>query len=194
MDGTYGNLAYKEEPRTEIIGGKVVMFAAPTTFHDDIAGSIYRIFGNYLRGKLCKVYPSTTAVFLMDGEEYQPDVKVVCDRSKIKADGIHGAPDLVVEVLSPSTGRYDRGRKMQVYERCGVREYWIVEPVNRSIEQYVLEDGRFIIHGFYKLCDELDLKMMSEKERAEVTSAFHCTLFEDLTITVEDVFADVVQF
>ena len=194
MDGTYGNLAYKEEPRTEIIGGKVVMFAAPSGVHEDVVDNIRDIFRDYLRGKPCRVFSSNRAVFLADGEVYLPDVKVVCDRSKIKADGIHGAPDLVVEVLSPSTGRYDRGRKMQVYERCGVREYWIVEPVNRSIEQYVLEDGRFIIRGFYKLCDELDLKMMSEKERAEVTSAFHCTLFEDLTITVEDVFADVVQF
>ena len=191
MNGTIGNLAFQEELRTELIGGRVVALAAPSTIHEYVADNIRDIFRDYLRKKPCRVFSSHTAVYLQDGEEYQPDVKVVCDRSKIRRDGIHGAPDLVVEVLSPSTGRYDRGRKMQVYERCGVREYWIVEPFNRSIEQYVLENDRFILHGFYRLNDELDLKMMTEKERAEAVKEFHCTLFDDLTISVEDVFADV---
>ena len=93
MSETSGNLAYKEEPRTEIIGGKVVMLAAPSMNHEYVADKIRDIFRDYLRGKLCKVYSSHTAVYLDDGEEYQPDVKVVCDRSKIKGDGIHGAPD-----------------------------------------------------------------------------------------------------
>ena len=194
MNETFGNLAYKEEPKTEIIGGKVVMLAAPSMNHEYVAGTIYNLFYNYLRGKLCQAFSSHTAVYLKDGEEYQPDVKVVCDRSKIRADGIHGAPDLVVEVLSPSTGRYDKGHKMRVYERCGVREYWTVDPVSRTIEQYVLEDGRFSLLGYYKQLDKVDLLCMSEKEQAEWVNEFHCTLFDDLTISVDEVFADVVQW
>ena len=93
MSETSGNLAYKEEPRTEIIGGKVVMLAAPSMNHEYVADKIRDIFHEYLRGKLCQVFSSNTAVYLDNGEEYQPDVKVVCDRSKIKGDGIHGAPD-----------------------------------------------------------------------------------------------------
>ena len=194
MNGTFGNLACKEEPRVEVIGGKVVMLAAPSALHEVIAGKIYRIFGNYLEKKRCMAFSSNTAVYLEDGEEYQPDVKVVCDRSKVKHDGIHGAPDLVVEVLSPSTGSYDRGRKMQVYERCGVREYWIVDPVIRSIEQYLLEEGRFVLRDIYMQLDEEDLKMMSEKRRAEMVKEFHCSLFDDLTISVDDVFAEVGEW
>ena len=191
MSETYGNLAYKEEPRTELIDGKLVMLAAPTTNHDAVAGAIYYSFYNYLRGKLCRVFISDTAVYLDDGEEYQPDVKVVCDRSKIQRDGIHGAPDLVVEVLSPSTARYDKGHKMQVYERCGVKEYWIVDTKSRSIEQYVLENGKFILRGYAQQPDQEELDYMKDEERAKITGEFRCALFEDLTISVNDVFADV---
>ena len=191
MSETYGNLAYKKEPRTEVIGGKVVMFAAPLADHEYITDTIYNIFYDYLRGKPCRVYSSNWGVYLDDGEEYLPDVKVVCDRSKIQRDGIHGAPDLVVEVLSRSTGRYDRGHKKQVYERCGVREYWIVDTKNRSIEQYVLENGKFILRGYAQQPDQEELEYMKEEERAKITGEFHCALFEDLTISVDDVFADV---
>ena len=194
MSETYGNLAYKEEPRTEIIGGEVVALAAPSMNHEYVAGTIYNLLYNYLRGKLCQVIPSNTAVYLDDGEEYQPDVKVVCDRSKIRSNGIHGAPDLVVEVLSPSTGRYDRGHKMQVYERCGVREYWIVDTKNRSIEQYVSENGNFILRGYAQQLDQEELDYMKEEERAKITGEFHCALFEDLTISAAEVFEDVVQW
>ena len=192
MNGTNGNLAYKVEPRTEIIGGKVVMLAAPISIHEYATDNIYNIFYEYLRGKRCRVYSSNWGVLLEDGEEYMPDVKVVCDRSKVKGDGIHGAPDLVVEVLSPSTARNDRGHKLRVYERCGVREYWIVDPKNRSVEQYVLEGGRFDLFGYYQQLSEEYLNMVSEKRRAEMAaeaaSEFQCALFEDLTVSLERIF------
>ena len=191
MNETMGNLALQDDSRVEIIGGKVVMFAAPSAAHEYVTENIHGIFHDFLRGKPCKVFHSTMSVNLEDGEEYQPDVKVVCDRSKIKADGIHGAPDLVVEVLSPSTSRYDRFQKMPVYERNGVREYWIVDPLNKTIEQYILEDGRFALRNLYAKLTQRELTRMSEACRAEVVTEFRCSLFDDLTISVDDVFADL---
>ena len=188
MNGTHGNLAYQEEPRTEIIGGRVVMLAAPSMSHVFIAADIFRIFDAYLDGKPCTAIPDSAAVFLEEGEEYQPDVMVVCDPAKIRNKGVFGAPDLVVEVLSPSTGRYDRGHKMQVYERGGVREYWIVDPVSRTIDQYVLTDGRLILRDEYRQYTAEEWEDLDEKERAAAVKEFRCSLFDDLVISVERVF------
>ena len=183
------NLAYELEPEVEIINGKAVMMASPTIKHIFIAGNIYTLFNIYLRGKQCVPFPDGTTLFLESGEEYKPDMMVVCDPDKMKeTDGVHGAPDLAVEVLSPSTGRNDRGRKKDAYERCGVREYWIVDPANRAVEQYVLENGRFVLLDVYQEYPSYLLDKMTEEERAAVKTEFQCTLFDDLTIRLEDVF------
>ena len=117
------NLAYKfEEWREETIGGKVVMMATPGLNHSFIVGNIYNLFFNYLRGKRCTPFSDNTKLFLPDGEKYIPDVMVVCDPDKLKTNGVHGTPDLVVEVLSHSTAKNDKGRKRDVYEKNGVRE------------------------------------------------------------------------
>ena len=118
------SLAYKEEPRFEIIGGKVVMMASPTLVHIFIAANIYHIFNQYLRGKKCTAIPDRAALHLVKGgERYEPDMMVVCDPEKIDREkGVFGAPDLVVEVLSHGTARYDRGHKFRAYEHYGVRE------------------------------------------------------------------------
>ena len=186
------NLAY-EYQEEEIIGGKVVMMASPTVKHMFIAGNIYNLFSNYLRGKRCTPFPDGVTLYLESGEEYKPDMMVVCDPDKMKeTDGVHGAPDLVVEVLSPSTGRYDRGRKMRMYEKNGVREYWLVSPEARTVEQYVLEDGRFVVRDVYTHYTENELRHMKEADRAEVVTEFQCTLFDDLTIKLEDIFYRVM--
>ena len=135
------NLAYREEFREELIGGKAVaMSPRPMYNHNHIAFNIAVLFSNYLRGKPCTVVPDGTDLYLTEEDRFVPDVMVVCDRDKIRRDGVHGAPDLVVEVLSPSTMRNDRMRKKEVYQACGVREYWLVDPENRTIEQYLLQD------------------------------------------------------
>ena len=134
-----GNLAYQEERREELVGGKVVMMAPASSNHNRIAGNIYYIFRRYLNGKKCEPFADGENVYLTDCDHFVPDFMVVCDPDKVKADGVYGAPDLVVEVLSPSTAQYDRGRKMRVYAQCGVREYWIVSPGDRTVEQYLPE-------------------------------------------------------
>ena len=188
------NLAYKleEDVEEEIIGGRVVMMASPTMNHLFIAGNIHTIFNNYLRGKKCTPCPDGTTLFLENGEKYKPDMMVVCDPDKTKPKGVFGAPDLAVEVLSPSTAKNDKGHKKDVYEKHGVREYWIVNPVDRSVEQYVLENGRFVLRDVYTQHSKAALDDMDEDERTKVVTEFKCSLFDDLTIRLEDIFYRVI--
>ena len=115
---------------------------------------------------------------------------VVCDRDKIKRNGVHGAPDLVVEVLSPGTAKRDRGYKKNAYEAGGVPEYWIVEPSNRSVEVYLLENGHYVLDNIYTLYPAEELEEMTEEEKALVATEFKCHLYEDLIIRLEDIFYD----
>ena len=189
------NLAYKleEDVEEEIIGGRVVMMASPTMNHHRVSGNIYNLFSNYLRGHPCEPCQDGTSLYLDEGkEEYKPDMMVVCDPEKTQTKGVFGAPDLAVEVLSPSTAKNDRGHKKDVYEKHGVREYWIVNPVDRSVEQYVLENGRFVLRDVYTQHSKAALDDMDEDERAKVVTEFKCSLFDDLTIRLEDIFYRVI--
>ena len=197
MNETSGNLALKPapewKPRTELINGKVVaMSPRPATNHNRAAWNIYGIFRDYLRGRPCEPFADGEDLYLTDMDHYIPDMMVVCDQEKVKPNGVYGAPDLVVEVLSPGTALNDRTRKMETYQRCGVREYWIVSPGDVTVEQYVLEEGKFVLQEIYTLYDGYMLEHMEEEDRAAVVSEFHCTLFDDLTIRLADIFERVV--
>ena len=184
--------AYEEKWRKELVDGKVIMMAPATVNHNRIARNISSIFDVYLRGKPCEYFPDGVGLYLNAKEQYIPDGMVVCDPDKVKADGVHGAPDLVVEVLSPSTGRNDKGHKKDVYERYGVREYWIVSPAERSVEQYVLRDGKFVLHDMYYKYPDYLLIHMTDEEKAAIVTEFKCSLFDDLIIQVDDIFGRVV--
>lgn len=183
-----GNLAYQMDFREELIGGKLVAMSPAATNHNFIAGNIYHIFRSYLKGKKCIPFGDGEAVFLTGEDEFIPDFMIVCDAEKIKPDGVHGAPDLVVEVLSPSTAKHDRGRKMAVYEQSGVREYWIVSAAGKMLEQYFLTDGKFVLHEVYAIHPDYALARMKEDERAAILTEFKCSLYDDLVISVEDIF------
>ena len=185
------NLAYQEERREELIGGNVVMMSPASAEHVYTAGSIYNIFKNYLKGKNCIPFSDGLLVHLTDENKFVPDMMVVCDRSKIKSDGVHGAPDLVVEVLSPSTAKDDRTRKKEVYEACGVPEYWLVSPTDKSIEVYLLESGKYILHDVYTVRPDWVLQQMTDEERAAIVTEFKCHLYDDLIIRLDDIFGDL---
>ena len=120
------NLAYELEFWDELIDGEIVLMSPrPATNHNQTAFNIAALFKTFLKGKTCRVFPDGMDLYLTEKDRFVPDVMVICDRSKIKNDGIHGAPDLVVEVLSPSSIKRDRIYKKRIYEQCGVREYWI---------------------------------------------------------------------
>lgn len=183
-----GNLAYQEERREELIGGKVVMMAPAASDHNRIAGNIFSMLHHYLEGKKCEPFGDNEKVFLTKTDHFVPDVMVVCDPSKIKADGVHGAPDLVVEVLSPGTMRRDKTHKKDVYAQCGVREYWLVSPGDKSIEVYRTDGTEFVFHDVYTLHPDWELAQMSEEERAAVETHFKCGLFDDLNIDLAKIF------
>ncbi len=182
------NLAYQEERREELINGEVVMMAPASTNHTFTSGNIYYLFAHYLRGKKCTPISDGTTVFLTDTDHFVPDFMVVCDPSKIKVNGVHGAPDLVAEVLSPGTARNDRFIKKDAYEKCGVREYWIVNPIDKSVEVYLNNGAEFVFHDIYSLRPDWELEKMTEEERAAVVTHFKCSLFDDLDISLEDIF------
>ena len=181
------NLAYAYDCREELINGKVVAMSPAASNHNRIAGDIYGIFWSYLRGKKCEPFGDGEAVYLTEVDHFIPDFMVVCDPDKVKSNGVHGAPDLVVEVLSPGTTKNDRGRKMDVYGQCGVREYGIVIPNEKTVEQYIQDNGRLVLHDVYFIPPDYT----PEKELAEIAKEFQCSLFDDLTIRLEDIFERV---
>lgn len=187
------NLAYQDDftakRREELIGGKVVaMSPSPRWNHMAVSGNIFGIFRDYLKGKKCTPIQDGFDLYLDDENQFVPDFMIVCDPNKVKSDGVHGAPDLVVEVLSPSTARNDRTHKMDVYARCGVREYWLVDPSGKSIEVYRANGSEFVLHDVYALHEDWELAQMSKEERTAVVTHFQCSLFDDLDISLEDIF------
>ncbi len=187
------NLAYENDIREELIGGEVVaMSPRPAVNHNQVAFNVANLFHNYLKGKGCRAFSDGYDLFLDEENNFVPDMMVVCDPGKVKFDGIHGAPDLVVEVLSPSTAKYDRGHKMRAYQRRGVREYWIVDPVNRAVEQYLLRDGTLELETIYAIFPGYALAKMTEEERAAIVTRFKCSLFDDFEIALEDIFSGML--
>lgn len=184
-----GNLAYQEEPREEMLNGKIYMMSSPSVNHSTVASNIYYAFRTYLKNKTCRAFNDGVDVFLTENDRVIPDAMIICRKDIIHLDGIHGAPDLIVEVLSPSTAKNDRGYKKDLYEQSGVKEYWIVDPAMRSIEAYLLENGKYSLKDFYGLFpDNLGL---TEKEKAESKKEIPVSLYNDFCIPLEEIFQNL---
>lgn len=129
-----------EGQRAELIDGQIYMIAPPNARHQDIIFSLSRKIADYIDENkgTCKIYLAPYAVFLnADDKNYvEPDISVICDKSKLDDKGCHGAPDWIVEVVSPSTQRMDYSVKLFKYRTAGVREYWIVNPVTKTVQTY----------------------------------------------------------
>jgi Uma2 family endonuclease len=168
----YGDyLAWPDDVRYELIDGHAyLMSPGPDLPHQDIAGEIYRQTANALSGKTCRAFIAPLDVRLPRHNEadaqidtvVQPDVLVVCDPDKLGKRGVRGAPDWVVEVLSPSTAGHDQIRKRNVYERHGVREYWLVHPTDRVLTVYRLQDGKYGMPQLSQLEGETSVGILPE--------------------------------
>ena len=163
-------LTWGENERIEIIDGEAVMMAPPSRIHQKISVSITSQLYNFLEGKQCEVYPAPFGVrlFEKDGDSpddvdtmVEPDISVVCDKNKLDKNGCKGAPDLVIEILSPSTVRHDRFVKLGLYQRAGVREYWIVEPETQTVQVYTLENGILQPRAFYGAGDVAKVNVLN---------------------------------
>lgn len=153
-------LEWDESVRAEIIYGKLYMtMSPPLRVHQEISGGLIVQIYNFLKDKPYKVYPGPFGVrpFEKDGDSpenvdtlVEPDITVVCDHSKLDKYGCKGAPDFIIEILSPSNTRHDRLVKLNLYQRAKVREYWIADPSSQTIEVYLLnEDGRLALSEIY---------------------------------------------
>ncbi|MCP1385526.1 Uma2 family endonuclease [Runella salmonicolor] len=155
---TYADyLKWTFDERLELIKGKIFnMSPAPARRHQKISGKLFTPISNFLEGKLCEVYSAPFDVRLTplkgkkrkDNQIYtvvQPDICVICDVDKLDDRGCIGAPDLIIEILSPGNTKKEMSDKFQVYEENGVTEYWLVEPNDNVIFVYVLNDeGKYI--------------------------------------------------
>lgn len=145
---TYDDYAKLPEGASyQLIAGEIIMSPAPDLLHQDILGTIfYELRQFILQKKLGKVFVAPTDVYFNEHDTFQPDILFVSTERKhiLKDERIEGAPDLVVEILSPSTGYYDLAKKKDVYEQSGVKEYWIVDPKLKSMEVLTNQNGNFV--------------------------------------------------
>ncbi|WP_236974626.1 Uma2 family endonuclease [Membranihabitans maritimus] len=145
-------LRWEIEERLELIKGKVFQMAGPNTSHQRVSINISGELFQFLKRRKCEVFAAPFDVRLPVNSKkdkdiftvVQPDICVVCDPEKIDFKGVIGAPDIVIEILSPSNNQKELKDKYEVYEEAGVREYWIVHPEERTIFRYILDDtGKF---------------------------------------------------
>ncbi|MGZ8216328.1 Uma2 family endonuclease [Methylomagnum sp.] len=150
---TYGDYRrWPAEERWELIEGEAFnMSPAPSRSHQEWVLELGRQIANHLLGKPCSPFIAPFDVRLPEKNEadddtktvVQPDISVICDRTKLDEAGCRGAPDFIIEVLSPGTSRTDQIHKKRLYERHGVREYWLVHPIDRVLTRYLLEEDRY---------------------------------------------------
>ncbi len=135
--------ALPEGQRAELVDGQIYDMAPPSTGHQRILMNLAGEIRNYIKNRkgTCEVFPAPFAVFLNNDElnYVEPDISVICDKSKLDDQGCHGAPDWVIEILSPSTERADCGIKLLKYCSAGVREYWTINPRLRTVNVYDFE-------------------------------------------------------
>jgi Uma2 family endonuclease len=149
---------WPEEERWQIIDGQAFrMTAAPNIKHQKVTGNLYASIREKLKGKPCIPFIAPTDVVFDDYNIVQPDVLVVCDKSRITDANIQGAPDLVIEVISPSNSYMDKKMKLELYERFCVPEYLLVDPVGDLVERYRLVEGKYGRADIIPWHDELPL-------------------------------------
>lgn len=136
--------ALPDGERAELIDGQIYMMGTPSRIHQKLVGQLSRIIGNYIESNhgSCEIYPAPFAVFIKkDDKNYvEPDISVICDKNKLSDRGCEGAPDFIIEIVSPSSRRMDYYKKCALYAESGVREYWIVDPEKQHTMIYRYED------------------------------------------------------
>lgn len=172
-----------DNERWELIDGIAYdMSPAPTRKHQKLSGILFSKFHNFLEDKDCSVYAAPFDIRLPEGFQadneiktvVQPDISVFCDEDKLDDKGAVGAPDLVIEILSPSSAVKDLREKFFLYEKAGVKEYWIVDPANETLTVYNLDENGKYPRG----------KIFAGEDKVKVG------IFEDLDIKMDDIFKD----
>ena len=177
---TYADyLMWKIKDRLELLKGKIFQMGAPSLTHQTVSMNFSHLLSNYFYKTPCKLFAAPFDVRLAkkgekDNEVYtvvQPDLCVVCDADKLDERGCWGAPDLIIEILSPGNSKKEMLNKYELYEEAGVREYWVVRPDYKEITQFVLENNKYrtlppIVEG----------------------TIIHSAIFPELSLQTEDIF------
>ena len=177
---TYADyLMWKIKDRLELLKGKIFQMGAPSLTHQAVSRNLTILIGNRFYNAPCKLFAAPFDVRLAkkgekDNEVYtvvQPDLCVICDADKLDERGCWGAPDLIIEILSPGNSKKEMLNKYELYEEAGVREYWVVRPDYKEITQFVLENNKYrtlppVVEG----------------------TIIHSAIFPDLSLQTEDIF------
>ena len=156
-----------EDVRAELIDGQFYYMAAPSRMHQEILSALHATIYNYIRtnGGSCKVYPAPFAVKLSKDKDniIEPDISVICNPNKLTDKGCTGAPDWIIEIISPSNPGHDYVRKLNLYMNAGVREYWIVNPMKSTVTVYDFEHekgtNQYIFDDTIPVCIYEDLNI-----------------------------------
>ncbi len=179
---TYADyLTWIDDKRRELIDGFINFMAGPLRKHQKASMVIGNRIFNFLEDRKCEVYSAPFDVRLPRNgktannkiyDVVQPDISVICDLNKLDEKGCIGAPDLIVEILSPSTGKKDLRDKYKLYERSGVKEYWIAYPEQKNINVFILNNkNKYELSGMYVEGDKISASMFPEL-KIDITEVF----------------------
>ena len=193
------NLAYINDRnikiKTELIDGKIFMMSPrPRVEHATVCTNIASEFRSYLKGKTCRAFCDGVDVFLDENNRFIPDTMIVCNPDIIKHDGIHGAPDLVVEVLSKKKKKNDRSKKKYTYAKYGVKEYWIVDVWSKSVEVYYNQDNWFVLDNIYyyltdkEIAENNNMPDNDIDKIKEYTDSIKVSICDNLIVKLKDMF------
>lgn len=183
----------------EIIGGEKFMAPSADSWHNNAAGKLYLIIGMHVAtNRLGLVFTDSLDVHFPDGNLFKPDFMFIsAANSKIVIDNkhstIHGVPDMVAEVFSRSTMKNDIGIKKDIYERNGVKEYWMIDPWRETVEVYLLRDGKFEFGGLYQNWTEDELLRLSEDERAQVEFEVPVGVLDGFKVKIKNIFSWYIE-
>ncbi len=182
--------------RFELINGKIVMMSPrPRIDHITVSGNIFREFSIYLKGKSCRAFGDGVDVYLDERNHFIPDAMIICNKDIITDTHINGTPDLIVEVLSPSTARNDRFRKKEAYAKAGVKEYWLVDVFYKFVEVYYNDNGVLRLNRIYYYVDENNLKEeLCESEamdNIDTSNEIAVSVCDNLVVNLKDIFENV---
>ena len=184
---------YYEEYIKEVIDGEVYYMSPGISVHAWTVTRLGHKFYDYLKlnNKKCEVFTENIEVYLNGKDDKNfvvPDISIICDVSKFDKRGYRGAPELIVEVLSPATAKKDKEEKLLAYEKASVKEYWIVDTKSKSIEQRILKDGKYKLENFVILMDEVEFDKLTEDQKNKYTTNIKPHIFPELEIDLNELF------
>ena len=178
----------------EIIEGVKFMVPSADVWHNNVAGKLYLLIGMHVAiNKLGLFFTDSMDVHFPDGNLFKPDFSFIsAANSNIVIDNkhktIHGVPDMVAEIFSRSTMKRDITIKKDIYERNGVREYWIIDPWREAIEVYLLRDGKYFLDDIYQNYSDAELSELTDEERAEIKMEVPVEVLDGFKVKIRNIF------